>query len=352
MNALAIRGAAVAKTEPLSAELRNRQPDDASRRGFDIGMAAAEGQTLPGPGKEKIRYSLPIAEQRGFDLAVSFSLERNRNADFAAKGAAIARVDPKITAARTAETDVFYWLGFDIATGIFGNPALGGQGHTSTGPGSLQIRDSLSPTGQRGFNAAVKLLLGQDLPSPRPRAPRTSVEVVSVSKSNPVLHSEYGDLSKLSAVPPSNEILCRGGESKFIFTAENSKVASTGESIIVTLLTFEPGPNAAGQSGEGLRPGECAWVDRPINGRFLIRFETPVNAQLKQQINGSPVDASPIAAERYPDAGSIPVYMSNPDHYWSFFGGKPINNFLTATGNKYFRRPVGQANPTALKHVR
>ena len=53
MDALAVRGKAIANADPLSAELRNRQPDDAARRGFDIGMAAAEGHTLPGPGKQK-----------------------------------------------------------------------------------------------------------------------------------------------------------------------------------------------------------------------------------------------------------------------------------------------------------
>src|SRR5260370_35748869 len=110
LNALAARGEALANADPLSAELRKRQPDDSARRGFDIGMAAAEGQTLPGPGKQKIHDSLPSAQQRGFNIAVSFSLERNRNAKLAAIGAAIAKVDERIAAARTAESDVFYWL--------------------------------------------------------------------------------------------------------------------------------------------------------------------------------------------------------------------------------------------------
>src|SRR5258707_6864771 len=99
LNALAAKGEAIANADPLSAELRNRQPDDPSRRGFDIGMAVAEGQTLPGPGKQKMHDSLPPAEQRGFNIAVSFSLERNRNAKSAAIGAAIAKVDKRVAAA-------------------------------------------------------------------------------------------------------------------------------------------------------------------------------------------------------------------------------------------------------------
>ena len=71
-------------------------------------------------------------------------------------------MDERVAVARTAEEDVFYWLGFDIATGIFGDPALGAKGNTATGPGSLKIRDSLSPAGQRGFNAAVKLHLSRN----------------------------------------------------------------------------------------------------------------------------------------------------------------------------------------------
>ncbi|MGH9933181.1 MAG: hypothetical protein ACREA9_28690, partial [Pyrinomonadaceae bacterium] len=156
---LAPRGAELASQDPLATELRNQQLEAPARLGFDVGMAAAEGHTEPGPGKQRKHDSLYQSEQGGFAIAVSFSLERNRNADLAATGAAIAKVDPVTAKARDAQTDVFYRLGFDIATGIFGDPALGAKGNTATGPGSLKIRDSLSPAGQRGFNAAVTLHL-------------------------------------------------------------------------------------------------------------------------------------------------------------------------------------------------
>ncbi|MEP6634433.1 MAG: hypothetical protein ABJA62_09515 [Luteimonas sp.] len=162
LDALAAKGEAIANQDPLTIELRNQQPDGPDRRGFDIGMAAAEGQTLPGPGKDRIRGALNPDERGGFNTAVAFSLERNRNADFAAVGAAIAATDPVVAAARTTEADVLYWLGFDIATGIFGDPALGARGNTATGAGSLKIRDALSAAGQRGFNAAVTLHLSRN----------------------------------------------------------------------------------------------------------------------------------------------------------------------------------------------
>lgn len=166
MEVLVARGEVLASEDPLATELRNRQPAGPARRGFDAGMGAAEGQTLPGPGKDKMRDSLPPAEQGGFALAVTFSVQRNRWFERAALGAKIAKADPAVEAARKANPSVFYWLGFDIATAIFGDPALGAQGNTLTGPGSLGARDSLVEDGQKGFNAAVKFHLGPPL---RPR---------------------------------------------------------------------------------------------------------------------------------------------------------------------------------------
>jgi hypothetical protein len=161
LDALAGRGAGLAAQDPLSAELRNRAAEGAARRGFDIGMAAAEGQTQDGPGKQRIRAALSTAEREGYDVALSFSLQRNANAARAATGAAIAIADRVVGRARIREPDVFYWLGFDISSGIFGDPARGAQGNTAAGPGSLAVRNALSPAAQRGFNASMALHLSR-----------------------------------------------------------------------------------------------------------------------------------------------------------------------------------------------
>ena len=171
--ALAARGAAIAKTDPLVARARTMVParrvsdrpsshDVLYTLGFDIGIAAAEGHTLPGPGKQKIHDALNSRSQTAFATAVTFSLDRNRNADLAARGAAIAEADPVVAAARTPGPNILFWLGFDIATGIFGDPAQGALGNTATGPGSMKIRDSLSPDVQSGFNASVALHLSRN----------------------------------------------------------------------------------------------------------------------------------------------------------------------------------------------
>jgi hypothetical protein len=160
---LATRGEAIAKRDPLSAELRGRTRNALSRRGFDIGMAAAEGHTAPDPGDQTIHNALSGLEQAAFDAAVSFSLQRNKNAQLAATGAAIARADTAVAQARIADKDVSYWLGFDIATGYFGARARGGLGNTAAGPESLRIRDALDAVAQRGFNASTQLHLSRNV---------------------------------------------------------------------------------------------------------------------------------------------------------------------------------------------
>lgn len=340
LNALAARGEVLANEDPLTIQLRDQQADDSSRLGFYIGLGVAEGQTLPGPGKQRIGASLPATQQRGYNVAVSFSLERNRNSDLAARGAAITATDEKAAAARDSDQDVFYRLGFNIATGIFGEAARGALGNTQLGPGSLKIRDSLSLAGQRGFNAGVKFHLGQDAPPSTPGSrPRTPNEtsVADYAARDTSRDKAYAAISAAGNPGSPYEIRCRGGQSTFIFTTESSKVDSTGATIIVALLTFEPSSRPAGPSGEGLNPGQCSWVDRPMNERFLIRFETLANAQLKQTLHGSQVDRSPTAAESYPDMNTIPQYLNSANHYWTFFGDKPVNNFFTATGHKFWK---------------
>jgi hypothetical protein len=162
-------GEALVNQDPLAVMLRNSLPNTPSRRGFNIAFGATGGDdTDPGPGKDKLRDSLPLAEREGFVTAVSFFIQRNRSLLFARKGAAIALADPKVAEGRNRETNAFFCLGFDIATGFFGDPALGGEGHTAMGPGKQKVLDALSEDAKRGFNASMKLHLG---PPPLPRRP-------------------------------------------------------------------------------------------------------------------------------------------------------------------------------------
>jgi len=161
LEELATRGAAIAAADPLATLLRDTQREGPIRLGFDIGLGAADGQTAWGPGKQQLLNSLPPAQEEGFKLAMSYALDRNRNADLAQVGASIAEADPVVAKARNREEDARYRLGFDVASGLFGDPALGAKGNTATGPGSSKIHDGLSAPAQRGFDASVAFHLGR-----------------------------------------------------------------------------------------------------------------------------------------------------------------------------------------------
>jgi hypothetical protein len=152
-NVLIAKGEAIANQDPLALLLRD-QPGH-SRSGFVIGLAAAENQTLPGPGKDRLRDSLALADRDSFQQAVEFSLDKNNNLELAAKGAAIVERDQAVADARRLLPLSVAWLGFNIATGLFGKAAEGALGHTAEGPGSNAIRDHLSPDGQKGYRAGV-----------------------------------------------------------------------------------------------------------------------------------------------------------------------------------------------------
>ena len=147
------KGDAIANQDPLAVELSSQQPDDRARDGFNFGMALAEGQTAPGPGKDRACANLSSREEQdGCRAAVQFSVERNRNAVLARRGAAIVETDPEVAEFRNANTDVFYRLGFDIGLAA-------SEGHTLPGPGKDKIRDSLAPALRAGFIAAVGFTL-------------------------------------------------------------------------------------------------------------------------------------------------------------------------------------------------
>ena len=108
---------------------------------------------------------------------------------------------------------------------------------------------------------------------------------------------------------------CRGGNGLAF-----ERGASQGDNQFAMTLTYAVAGSAAGPVGGGLQPGTCAWADRTDAkqepGR--ISFTTAGSAQLKQSQGGSAVDRSPTAAERWPDVHTIPAYLTDPTHYWTF----------------------------------
>lgn len=122
-------------------------------------------------------------------------------------------------------------------------------------------------------------------------------------------------MSDATGLLRTEELRCRGGAGlDFI------RGARAGTNQVVMTLGYTVSPKVPGETGRGLAPGSCAWVDRtglPAEGG-KIRFITAGNAQLRQAQSGSTVDRSPTAAERWPDAHTIPVYLSDPSRFWRF----------------------------------
>ena len=108
---------------------------------------------------------------------------------------------------------------------------------------------------------------------------------------------------------------CRGGNGLAF-----ERGGKQGDNLFGMTLTYAVAGSAAGPVGGGLQPGTCAWADRTDAkqepGR--VQFTTAGNAQLKQSQSGSAVDRSATAAERWPDVHTIPAYMTDPTHYWTF----------------------------------
>lgn len=111
------------------------------------------------------------------------------------------------------------------------------------------------------------------------------------------------------------KLRCRGGTGLAFI-----RKGMAGPNLVAMKLSYKVAYSPAGPAGEGLEKGRCAWGDRTDAreepGRIV--FLTPGNAQLKQQQSGSEVDRSPTAAEQWPDAHTIPPYLQDTTHYWTF----------------------------------
>ena len=147
-----------------------------------------------------------------------------------------------------------------------------------------------------------------------------------------ISHGAYGGRFRVEGTPGDKQpttkpaalrrerLRCRGGGGLAF-----SRRGREGHNEVGMTLDYQVAPSAAGPVGGGLSPGSCAWADRADapNEPGRIEFTTAGNAQLKQKQSGSAVDTSPTAAERWPDAQTIPAYMGNPAHYWTFVVSLP-----------------------------
>lgn len=133
------------------------------------------------------------------------------------------------------------------------------------------------------------------------------------------------------------QLLCRGGGSMNL-TRGGPVPDANGVEMVVIELTFARSAKGAGPQGKGLKPGQCSWIDRPVNQQepLAVRFKTHLHAPPNPGVGGK----ADTQAERFPDAFSIPEYMKSPDHYYSFSAYYENSDRLRATESRYFK-PAG-----------
>jgi hypothetical protein len=137
------------------------------------------------------------------------------------------------------------------------------------------------------------------------------------------------------------ELRCRGGAGLRFLVVDEGRKNSTGEQMMYMRIDFQPAAQPADPSGRNLQPGQCAFLERVVraNEPNQIVHEIVDFAQLKKQLHGDPVDTSPTAAEKYPDAQNVPKYLSDAKHYWIFFvrqtGPLPSGQFETSNSRAW-----------------
>ena len=111
------------------------------------------------------------------------------------------------------------------------------------------------------------------------------------------------------------DLLCRGGTTGLTFGGGTN----AGDNLARVVLGYRVSSTVPGPIGAGLSAGTCAWTDRTAMPKEpgQIVFITARNAQIKQAQSGT-VDRTATAAERYADVFTIPEYLKDPAHYWTF----------------------------------
>jgi len=136
----------------------------------------------------------------------------------------------------------------------------------------------------------------------------------------------------------SYELRCRGGSS-MKFNSTPGSTSSSGEQMMNVTIDFAVGTQGASTGKPNLNPGQCSWIDRGFRPGEppQIHLEIVSFGQQAEARHGTPVDRSPTAAERYPDAQNLPQYLSNSDHYWTFWVYNTGQRYLQSTSQRVFK---------------
>jgi hypothetical protein len=121
---------------------------------------------------------------------------------------------------------------------------------------------------------------------------------------------------------------CRGGAGLVFDTL--SPVADTATGVPLS-LRFVAGLRGAGWKGEGLAPGTCAWVDRPLGGTEPLRIHVRLRAG----------DSTPR------------LTLRDTALYWSFLASNTDSGHLHGTGYRYWNAgdtaATNRSNDSAIR---
>lgn len=183
------------------------------------------------------------------------------------------------------------------------------------------------------------------LPSLPESSMSSSAGRLKQSDTIPAKDRTNSDAIRAAHTSPYQELRCRGG---LRFNVVEGRTNSSNEQTKYLIAYFKPSAQPAGEDGRNLQPGQCAFVDRVVraNEPNEIVFEIIYFGQLRQQLHGTPVDTSPTAAERYPDAQNLPQYLNDSNHYWSFFVTQnaplPSGRFVGSSAGRYWKPAISK----------
>ena len=165
-----------------------------------------------------------------------------------------------------------------------------------------------------------------------------SLLAVVLAASELISSKAEASLDPSMSLQQSYELRCRGGGS-MKFNSTPGSTSSSGEQMTNVTIDFAVGTQGAGTGKPNLNPGQCSWIDRGFRPGEppQIHLEIVSFGQQAEARHGSPVDRSPTAAERYPDAQNVPQYLSSSDHYWTFWVYNTGQRYLQSTSHRVFK---------------
>ena len=145
------------------------------------------------------------------------------------------------------------------------------------------------------------------------------------------------------------ELRCRGGASLEFYSRFNVRQTGAGQPIDWLTITFVWAKGPAGMLGEGLQPGECSWVNYArdtTDTQRVVSIYIVDRAEPRPKLNGREVVLGGEAAETITDADTVPRYLSDSDHYWSFWVTPKDNGYFDVHRHSYWKKARVDRIPT------